>query len=236
MLGLKLNHVSKRGHRSAILNTCKVSIWECYSDVKWALRCLKSSVMWLFIRQFVLANSKEIITNWMTTKCSFHQIWIASENLFAKGIIGLKIQMLEAQIQLSAFITWYNLTWCYIQNCSDGSRTRIKVWTPNRHPYLALMGELWDVYYEDFGNWLCYNGTTLYFSSQRFYITFVILFFLLGTYSTYNQGNIVLYNDAIFFSHLTYVIVSFLFKLSPICVTKHHSCIVIEELCHVCIH
>ena len=31
-------------------------------------------------------------------------------------------------------------------------------------PYLALMGELLDVYCEDFGeNWLRYNGTTLYY-------------------------------------------------------------------------
>ena len=30
-------------------------------------------------------------------------------------------------------------------------------------PYRALVGELWDVYYEDFGeNWLLYSGITLY--------------------------------------------------------------------------
>ena len=30
-------------------------------------------------------------------------------------------------------------------------------------PYLALKGELWDVYHEDYGeNWLHYNGATLY--------------------------------------------------------------------------
>ena len=30
-------------------------------------------------------------------------------------------------------------------------------------PYLALLGELWDVYFEDLGeNWLCFNGTALY--------------------------------------------------------------------------
>ena len=30
-------------------------------------------------------------------------------------------------------------------------------------PYLALTGELWGVFCEDFGeNWPCYNGTALY--------------------------------------------------------------------------
>ena len=30
-------------------------------------------------------------------------------------------------------------------------------------PYLALMGELWGVYYENFEEkWPCYNGTTLF--------------------------------------------------------------------------
>ena len=30
-------------------------------------------------------------------------------------------------------------------------------------PYLAFMGELWGVYYEDFEeNWLCFNSTVLY--------------------------------------------------------------------------
>ena len=30
-------------------------------------------------------------------------------------------------------------------------------------PYMALMGEMWGVCYEDFGeNWSCFNGTALY--------------------------------------------------------------------------
>ena len=34
-------------------------------------------------------------------------------------------------------------------------------------PYHALIGELWDVYYEDFWeNWSCYNGTVLYIFSH----------------------------------------------------------------------
>ena len=33
----------------------------------------------------------------------------------------------------------------------------------NRHPYLAFTGELWGVYYDEFGEkWPCYNGTALY--------------------------------------------------------------------------
>ena len=36
--------------------------------------------------------------------------------------------------------------------------------TPTKYiPYLALTGELWDVFCEDLGeNWLRYNGTALY--------------------------------------------------------------------------
>ena len=36
--------------------------------------------------------------------------------------------------------------------------------TESQHtPYLALKGQLWHVYCEDFGeNWPCYNGTALY--------------------------------------------------------------------------
>ena len=37
------------------------------------------------------------------------------------------------------------------------------------NPYLALTGELWDVYFEEFGeNWLHYNGTALYEVSELF--------------------------------------------------------------------
>ena len=55
-----------------------------------------------------------------------------------------------------------NLSWHFIQRGHDSNRTLIRFQTTDT-PYLALTGELWGVYYENFEEtWPRYNGITLY--------------------------------------------------------------------------
>ena len=60
----------------------------------------------------------------------------------------------------------YNAVHCimiFIHLYSDWCRTWIRVWNRKSTPYLALTGELWGVFCENFGeNWSRYNVTALY--------------------------------------------------------------------------
>ena len=67
-------------------------------------------------------------------------------------------------MQSSATITQSNMIWYGIEYLTVVIETEYKSeFEPTQYsPYLALMGELWDVFCKDFGeNWLCYNSTTL---------------------------------------------------------------------------
>ena len=51
----------------------------------------------------------------------------------------------------------------FIELNFDKSTQYVALWTHKRHPYLALSGELWGVFYEYFNrNWPCYKGFLLY--------------------------------------------------------------------------
>ena len=52
----------------------------------------------------------------------------------------------------------------FIELNNDKSTQYVALWTHKIHPYLALSGELWSVFYEYFNrNWSCYKGFLLYF-------------------------------------------------------------------------
>ena len=54
----------------------------------------------------------------------------------------------------------------FIELNIDKSTLNVALWTHKRHPYLALSGELWSVFYEYFNrNWSCYKGFLLYVNS-----------------------------------------------------------------------
>ena len=54
----------------------------------------------------------------------------------------------------------------FIELNFDKSTQYLALWTHKRHPYLALSGELWSVFYEYFNrNWSCYKGFLLYMMS-----------------------------------------------------------------------
>ena len=66
-------------------------------------------------------------------------------------------------LQSSVVITRSNLSRYHTQHCDYSSRTWNRLGAHNRHPYLALTGELWGVYCEHIGaNWPPYNGIALY--------------------------------------------------------------------------
>ena len=53
----------------------------------------------------------------------------------------------------------------YIRFSCNWDRTSTQVELTKDIPYLALKGELWDVFFKDFGeNWLRYNTVWLYYS------------------------------------------------------------------------
>ena len=70
----------------------------------------------------------------------------------------------EILLQSSAVIARSNLSRYYIRPYDNSVRKWIKYQNHNKTPYLALTGELWGVYCEEFGEkWPRYNGTALYF-------------------------------------------------------------------------
>ena len=66
-------------------------------------------------------------------------------------------------IQSSAIITRSNLSRYYTRHCDYSKKRKSNFKLKTATPYLALTGELWGVYYENFEeNWPRYNGTVLY--------------------------------------------------------------------------
>ena len=66
-------------------------------------------------------------------------------------------------VHSSAVITLSNVTRYCIHHCIDSGRVYITVSTRKTHPYLALTGELRDVFCQNsWKNWPRYNGTALY--------------------------------------------------------------------------
>ena len=63
-----------------------------------------------------------------------------------------------------------------IQYKSDWSVTLLQLILRKHTPYLALTGELWGEFYENFGeNWPCHNDTALYMEVIAFDNSCVIL-------------------------------------------------------------
>ena len=55
----------------------------------------------------------------------------------------------------------------FIELNFDKSTLYVALWTHKRPPYLALLGELWSVFYEYFNrNWSCYKGFLLYIACK----------------------------------------------------------------------
>ena len=72
-------------------------------------------------------------------------------------------------LQSSAVLTRSNITWYCIHHFSDWGRIYIRISILKKHPtpYLALAGELWGVFSDDFGeNWPRYNDTALYVATS----------------------------------------------------------------------
>ena len=66
-------------------------------------------------------------------------------------------------IQSNAIITRSNITWYYLQHCSNWDRNKSEVELTNDTPYLALKGELCGIFFEGLGeNGPGYNATALY--------------------------------------------------------------------------
>ena len=69
----------------------------------------------------------------------------------------------DVLVQVNAFITRSDLSLYYTWHCDDSSRSSVRFNLTTDTPHLTLTGELWGIYYEDFGeNWPRYNGTALY--------------------------------------------------------------------------
>ena len=70
-------------------------------------------------------------------------------------------------VHSSAVITRSNIVWYYIDNNRKWGTISIRCWIQERHPYLALTGELWGIFCEYLReNWPHYSGTTLYLKSH----------------------------------------------------------------------
>ena len=87
----------------------------------------------------------------------------------------------DTRVQSSAIITRSNLSRYYTRHChNSGRRSDIRI--TRNIPYLALTGELWGVYCEDFcENWPRYNG-------NAFYIVYVFWWYFLWSCNTGTPG------------------------------------------------
>ena len=57
----------------------------------------------------------------------------------------LSYTVLVSVVQSGAVVTRSNLSQSYTQHCTDSSRTQFILEKHNRHPFLALTGEIWVV-------------------------------------------------------------------------------------------
>ena len=106
--------------------------------------------MLMFILQLCL------IGNWATA-------WLPIPSNPDVYIYISKIVLYQTKrIQSSAIIVRPNIIRYYINNYGSWGRILIKYWIHKKKPYLALMGQLWDVFCEYLQeNWLHYSGTAL---------------------------------------------------------------------------
>ena len=94
---------------------------------------------------------------------------------------------ITVDIQWSAVITRSNIWYYRKHHCIHWGRTYIRVCIRKTLTYLALMGDLWGVFCEDFiENWSCHNVTALYIAvwanvccfnltSHKAYLVYLIL-------------------------------------------------------------
>ena len=82
-------------------------------------------------------------------------LWInESWILTHQGHVMDKVETLYSTIYYNKYFIELNF---------DKSTQYVALWTHKRHPYLALSGELWSVFYEYLNrNWSCYKGFLLY--------------------------------------------------------------------------
>ena len=83
--------------------------------------------------------------------CHYYElfIWVT----FLWFVLFLSVETLYSTIYSSKY---------FIELNNDKSTQYVALWTHKRPPYLALLGELWSVFYEYFNrNWSCYKGFLL---------------------------------------------------------------------------
>ena len=81
--------------------------------------------------------------------------------------LKMKSNCCLVNIQCSAIITRYNMSWCYNMAITAAKHHSDFELTKDT-PYLALRGEIWGICCEHYAdNWLRYNGITLYCYFER---------------------------------------------------------------------
>ena len=81
----------------------------------------------------------------------------------SEAILTDMVKSVDTKAYSGAVIMQSNISWYYVQHYSDSDKHKSDFQLTEDTPYLALMGEIWGVCCEDFGeDKLCYNGIALY--------------------------------------------------------------------------
>ena len=109
----------------------------------------------MFLQKILFKLSFSLMKWWVLTHCGL---------VTPNGVASIKLQY-------GAIITWSNIRGYCIHHCKN--------WGRKETAYLAVPGELWDVFFDDLGeNWLHYNNTSLY--SLVFWQTWLMFFITLS--------------------------------------------------------
>ena len=166
MLGLKLNHVSKRGPRELELGLGERIVFILIDGLEetYCLKVLSNVNSFACKRKihspysaFSVLESGVHSLNPMY-KCMGQTVMLRTLPL----ISGLnRVILTYSQVPLLCGMIYHGITYDIAITVAE-SESVIKITTGT--PYLALTGELWCDCCEDFGeNWPCYDGTTLHF-------------------------------------------------------------------------
>ena len=93
------------------------------------------SPLWAAVKTGKIGQAALVTVAGTTVQIAYHTIEVTTTNLNSCQYIAYTID--------SQYIMWHNITHHCTQHNNFEGKALARLWTPQRHPYLPLAGELW---------------------------------------------------------------------------------------------